>query len=110
MGGGNSKVIEEWHEGTEWYRVWSDGFIEQGGEATASNNGLATITLHKPYSSTNYQACGLCYEDRDSATSITLKYPMKYPKTTNILYLKCVWAGGAEGYLVGKFGWMTRGY
>lgn len=30
-GGGISKVIEEWHEGTGWYRVWSSGLIEQGG-------------------------------------------------------------------------------
>lgn len=32
-GGGISKVIEEWvsEDGKQWYRVWSSGFIEQGG-------------------------------------------------------------------------------
>ena len=33
MGGGNSKVVEEWRaaDGSSWYRKWSSGFIEQGG-------------------------------------------------------------------------------
>ena len=32
-----------------WYRVWSDGWIEQGGKATAT-----AVTLHKAYKDTNY--------------------------------------------------------
>ena len=32
---GESYIVESWHEGTEWYRVWSDGFIEQGGSLSA---------------------------------------------------------------------------
>lgn len=51
MGGGNSKVIEEWHEGTEWYRVWSSGLIEQGGLAdiTSASNGKE-VTFLKAFS------------------------------------------------------------
>lgn len=31
--GGNHKVIEEWHSesGGQWWRKWSDGYLEQGG-------------------------------------------------------------------------------
>jgi hypothetical protein len=47
-------IIETWSEGTEWYRVWSDGWIEQGGESTNSVDAEITIQLHKPYQSSNY--------------------------------------------------------
>lgn len=42
-------VTKTWISGTEWYRVWSNGFIEQGGHGTGS-----TCTFSKPFSNKNY--------------------------------------------------------
>lgn len=42
-------VTKTWSSETEWYRVWSDGFIEQGGHGTGS-----TCTFSKPFSNKNY--------------------------------------------------------
>lgn len=42
-------VTKTWSSGTEWYRVWSDGLIEQGGHGTGS-----TCTFSKPFSNKNY--------------------------------------------------------
>lgn len=42
-------VTKTWSSGTEWYRVWSDGFIEQGGHGTGS-----ACTFSKPFSNKNY--------------------------------------------------------
>lgn len=42
-------VTKTWSSETEWYRVWSDGFIEQGGHGTGS-----ACTFSKPFSNTNY--------------------------------------------------------
>lgn len=42
-------VTETWSSGTEWYRVWSDGFIEQGGHGTGS-----VCTFSKPFSNKYY--------------------------------------------------------
>ncbi len=43
-------LIETWRSGSSWYRVWSDGFIEQGGYAV---EGIANVdyglALLKPY-------------------------------------------------------------
>lgn len=52
----NSKrVIETWSEGTEWYRIWSDGWIEQGGIiGIIPDYGTGLVTLHKNFSNTNY--------------------------------------------------------
>lgn len=42
-------VYATWRSGTEWYRVWSDGWIEQGGHGTGS-----ACTFSKAFSNTNY--------------------------------------------------------
>ena len=47
-------VTETWHSETSWYRVWSDGFIEQGGDYTSSDNNGFTITLNRPMTTTYY--------------------------------------------------------
>jgi hypothetical protein len=46
-------VVTNYVNGTTWYRIWSDGWKEQGGEFTftADEN---TITLPKAFSNTNY--------------------------------------------------------
>lgn len=55
-------IIETWHSGTEWYRVWSDGWCEQGGhmdkESTISHGASweVTVNLHKTFDDTNYSA------------------------------------------------------
>lgn len=50
----NAYVTKTWHSGTSWYRVWSDGFIEQGGDYTSSDNSKFTITLNRPMTTTYY--------------------------------------------------------
>ena len=43
-------VKQTYINGTSWYRVWSDGWIEQGGRAVSFN----TVTLPKTFKNTNY--------------------------------------------------------
>lgn len=47
-------VVETYSNGTSWYRVWSDGWCEQGGRAQLNEISTTTITLLKSYSSMNY--------------------------------------------------------
>lgn len=49
-------VVETWSSGTEWYRVWSDEWIEQGGfiDIGSRDNGTAVKSFNKPFSNTNY--------------------------------------------------------
>lgn len=46
-------IVENYVNGTSWYRVWSDGWIEQGGYISSIANG-GTITFLKPFTNTNY--------------------------------------------------------
>lgn len=41
-------------DGTSWYRVWSDGWIEQGGTYTSGDNSGLLITLSKKMTTTYY--------------------------------------------------------
>lgn len=43
-------------DGTSWYRVWSDGWIEQGGTYTSSDNNSYPIVLRKEMTTTNYHS------------------------------------------------------
>lgn len=46
----NRKYVKETgksSDGTSWYRVWSDGWIEQGGTYTSSDNSKYPVTLSK---------------------------------------------------------------
>ena len=49
-------VTETYVNGASWYRVWSDGWCEQGGcnNVSISANGNVTASLLKSYPNTNY--------------------------------------------------------
>lgn len=50
------RIAETWKstDGSSWYRVWSDGFIEQGGNYMSSDSSKFTVTLNKQMKTTYY--------------------------------------------------------
>lgn len=38
-------IIETWRSGTSWYRKWSDGWIEQGGQTPRAADTICTVTF-----------------------------------------------------------------
>lgn len=47
-------IVETYRNGTEWYRLWSDGWCEQGGRVYNNANTSNTISLLHPYADTDY--------------------------------------------------------
>ena len=48
-------IVETYVNGTSWYRVYSDGWCEQGGANNSGDiNGWQTVSFIKPYSNTDY--------------------------------------------------------
>ena len=47
-------VIQTYQSGASWYRIYSDGWCEQGGRITPSTTGSVTVTLLKTFKDTNY--------------------------------------------------------
>lgn len=59
-------VVETYVNGSSWYRVYDDGWCEQGGETTIqaqrANTGLSTtVTFLKSYKDTNYYVAPITY-------------------------------------------------
>ena len=75
-------VTETHVSGTQGYRIWSDGFIEQWGKTSVSGENISnTLTFQKPFKNTNYniQTAAWRLTDRHAcvisktATSVTIK-------------------------------------
>lgn len=51
-----SVCVESYQDGTSWYRVYSDGWCEQGGYFTAVANDYPTnvVTFLKPFATSRY--------------------------------------------------------
>ena len=47
-------VTTNYVSGRSWYRIWSDGWVEQGGYVSQTTNAEVTITLQKEMKSTDY--------------------------------------------------------
>lgn len=52
--GAGATVVESYRNGTKWYRVWSDGWVEQSGSATFEGKSGTTITFFQPFRDTNF--------------------------------------------------------
>lgn len=47
-------VVETYQNGTSWYRVWSDGWCEQGGTIVGSTTNNSPVSLLKQYRDVSY--------------------------------------------------------
>lgn len=47
-------LVDSYHNGTEWYRIYSDGWIEQGGRFYNNADVENTISFLKPFKNTDY--------------------------------------------------------
>jgi hypothetical protein len=52
-----NKVIESYVNGTDCYRVFTNGWIEQGGRVAAGSWPSSTVNLFKQYRNINYSIC-----------------------------------------------------
>ena len=103
----NSKrIIETWNEGTEWYRVWSDGWIEQGGTTGLITSGDSynskTITFKKSFTNTNYTFTS-CANKYSTENGLGTAYPpfIFTKNNTSIIIGKYSWTDGIDWYACG---------
>lgn len=97
-------VVETYINGTEWYRVYSDGWVEQGGQDVASATGARTITLLKPFADSNYTVTSSIYsvgapvdlaygQGVGNKTTTTFQYYCRQTSTTtggyNLIWMAC---------------------
>ena len=67
-------IIKEWQEGTEWYTIYSDGWIEQGGEVYHNTKETHTVNLLVPFKNTDYNVTKSVGVDGIYTDSATVAY------------------------------------
>ena len=75
-------IIKEWRDGTEWYRIYSDGYIEQGGEINGTAAQDVTVNLLVPFINTEYTVLKNCGINGVYAENITGKTVSAWNYTT----------------------------
>lgn len=93
-------VTETWNKGTSWYRKWSDGWIEQGGEFTKARDTNITVTFPVAFKNTDYTITLSHYSRLTSS-----EYPVcdfSYKTNTGIVHNYGSWGS--------KVGWFACGY
>lgn len=85
-------IVEKYCDGTEWYRIWSDGWIEQGGYGSMPSTS-ATINLLKPFSDQNFCiTTSICQHTTMTVKILsTSQIEFDYPNTTtgNFFWKAC---------------------
>ena len=62
-------IIKTYNDGTNWYRQWSDGWLEQGGISQNTDYGSwLPVSLLKPFSNTSYTLLGSFYDANITGT------------------------------------------
>lgn len=56
-------IVKNYVSGTSWYRVWSDGWIEQGGRVNLAQDASTTISLLVSFTNTNATAVASNYHN-----------------------------------------------
>ena len=67
------QITSTYVNGTSWYRVWSDGWIEQGGHSTGQQNTPFTQNLLKSFSNTNYSVQLIGYSTGNADYNCTVE-------------------------------------
>lgn len=102
-------IVESYRNGTEWCRVWSDGWIEQGGYATSGNTASGEkISFNKNFLDTNYTVTTTFYNGINDGSTRTVVCVQK-----SINGFNCVgsWSNkDTFGYDKYGFNWYACGY
>lgn len=83
-----------------WYRVWSDGWCEQGGIATGSK---PTVTFIKPFINTNYYINWI-FQDNTNTANLQFQYQSVNSKTSSSAVIHN--SGGTSFTMM----WEAKGY
>ncbi len=92
-------VVETYRNGTQWYRLWSDGWIEQGGYIYVSSNGQV-LSFMKPFQDINYIITAAGTEEQRGNVSF-------YSRGINSC--KC-WTSDDETFNAAGINWTACGY
>jgi len=99
-------VVDTYVNGSSWYRIYDDGWVEQGGvinSVTANTYTSATVTFLKPFINTNYTVLITQNDDGQQLgiSSSTGAESVHTKSTTNFVIASNAWTYGRNWYACG---------
>ena len=94
-------LIKSYSNDTDWYRIYSDGWCEQGGANTNDTNVLVTLLI--PYLDTNYSVLGVPSSNNSKNSYYSVGVGSRTTTQFNISFSNGT-TGNSKNY------WVTRGY
>lgn len=94
-------IIKEYQEGTEWYRIWSDGYCEQGGYLNCPSE-PTILTLLKPFKDTNYTTTTTGVRTSNNTGNIAI--------TSKTVSTISFYIGDDDSFNAGALYWRAEGY
>ena len=98
-------IVEITQTGTEWYKIWSDGWVEQGGYFKNLYNEV--VPLNIPMKNTNYTVLtSKCTDTGDYSSHVINAYTK-----TNKSFMVNGWGQGGKGFSANVTGhWYVCGW
>lgn len=93
-------ITETWSNGPSWYRKYSDGWIEQGGEYTKERDTNITVTFPVAFKDTDYTISTSQYSRLTSSEAPVCDFTVK--TNTGFAHNHASWGS--------KMGWFACGY
>ncbi len=99
--GAKAYITSTYISGTNWYRVWSDGWLEQGGVTGALSSGsTTTITFLKAFANTNYIITGGSHPNDSENTLGRIGAFSRTKQTTSITVCNNGWSNNYNAVYV----------
>jgi len=95
-------IVETYVNGSSWYKVWSNGFKEQGGKATGTPN--ITLSFLKPFNTTNYTVNTTTLTGTGDYTVRTMEIILNTQNVNGVTLQSCPSFNGTQFY------WVAQGY
>lgn len=96
-------VVETFKSGSSWYRVYDDGWVEQGGASNIPALGT-TISFLKPFADTNYS---LAFAGNDTSADAGVVAFCYRSRTAKSFVMDCGYNGT---FYASSFSWVACGY
>lgn len=102
---GQRQLVAAYKEGTQWYNIYSDGWIEQGGEIYNNTETTLTVDLLIPFNDTNYTVDKILGIDASYVSSTSAHYSSTWGYTTSSFKVGTHVSNGLN-----RFRWFAKGY
>lgn len=96
----NDYVTSTYRSGSSWYRIWSNGLIEQGGQISPTSAGEIYVTYPKKFSTTVAPVVG--FLGHNDTTTVSFRSSAYSPSSAGF-YIYSKYSGT-------KAGWYAAGY